>query len=276
MLGLGIWASTADFAEMDFEVKVLTGTLEQVARRAVSLGYDGLEFMPDPENVPDPERLSRAMREAGATLLVVNSGRLGVQGYALLSRDPALRRRSIEAFKNLLVLGGYLKSRVSLGGDCRGQEKPGDSPKESEEAAEDVFRELAEYAEKVGTVVMLEPTPLRSAYINTVAEAVDWVKRINSPAFNLHLDVENIRLTEPSFDHAIRAAEGQPDHIHLHDKNHWPPGLLPEEESVDWPLIARLLRASGFEGSGAVALAPEGDADAAARKTSAFLRKVFG
>ena len=276
MLRLGIWASTDDFAGMDFPVKVLTGSLEQLTQRAVGLGYDGLEFMPDPDKVPDPEALRRAMQEAGATLLVVNSGRLGVQGYALLSRDAVMRRQSVTVMKTLLEFGGYLGSRVSLGAMCRGNQNPGITPDDSAKVAEDVFRELAEHAEKVGTVVMLEPAPRGRAYVDTTRQAVEWVKRINSPSFNLHLDIETIRLTESSFEYAIRAAEGLPDHIHLHDRDHWPPGLLPTEESVDWLRIAALLRATAFEGSGAVALAPRGDADAAARKTSAFLRELLG
>jgi len=232
--------------------------------------------MPDPENVPDPERMRKATHDAGATLLVVNSGRFYPQGLSLFSKNRTLRQRSIGAFKDLLGFGGYLEARVALGAACRGREKPGATAEENATIAEDIFRELAEYAERLGTVIMLEPSPLMSAYINTTSEAVDWVKRINSPAFNLHLDTENIRLVEPSFEYAIRAAEGRPDHIHLHDKSHWPPGLLPEENSMDWPLIARLLRESGFEGSGGVALAPEGDIEVGARQTAAFLRRLFG
>jgi sugar phosphate isomerase/epimerase len=36
-------------SQLDFVVKVLTGTPEELGKTAVSWGYDGIEFMPDPE-----------------------------------------------------------------------------------------------------------------------------------------------------------------------------------------------------------------------------------
>ena len=273
---LSLWASTPDFAGMKFPVKALIGTPESIAQQAVSLGYDGLEFMPDPENPPDPERMRKAMQNAGASFLVVNSGRMGSRELALLGKDRNLRLRSLKAFKNLIDFGAYLKARVCLGAECRGREKPGETSEETERITEGVFRELAEHAEKVGTVLMLEPTPFKNAYIQTVSEAVYWVKRINSPSFNLHFDIQIHLLMDPSLEHAIRAAEGRPNHIHMYEENHWPPGLLPSDKSTDWPLVARLLRETGFEGSCAVPLPPEGDVEAGARKSAEFLRRLFG
>ena len=273
-LQLGLWATTPDFDGAKFPIKVLTGSLEDVARRAVSLGYDGLEFMPDPVNPPDPERMRKALERAGATLLVVNSGRMGSRDLALLGKDRNLRQRSLNAFKNLIDFGAYLKKRVCIGAECRGRENPGETPEETQKITEDIFRELVEYAEKTKTVIMLEPTPFEHGYIQTVSEAVDWVKRINSPYFNLHFDVQIHRKMEPSLEFAIRAGEGRPNHIHLYEENHWPPGLLAREKSTDWGLVARLLRESGFNGSGAVPL-PEGDVEADARRAAEFLRRLF-
>ena len=53
---LCLFSSTPDMATLNFVVKVLTGTLEELAQRAIEWGYDGIEFMPDPENSPDPGR----------------------------------------------------------------------------------------------------------------------------------------------------------------------------------------------------------------------------
>jgi len=89
MVKLGLLASTPDFAEMDFAVKVLMGSLEEIAHRAVALRYDGIEFMPGPESVPDPERMRKALQEAAATLLAVNSGRFRPQGLCLFGGGSA-------------------------------------------------------------------------------------------------------------------------------------------------------------------------------------------
>lgn len=98
------FASTADMLQYSFVVKVLTGTVEEVARRVVEWGYDGIEFMPDPEHTPDPEPFARALKNAVAVMPVVNSGRIAAQGMALLHED-----------KNILDFAGYFKARLGLG-----------------------------------------------------------------------------------------------------------------------------------------------------------------
>jgi hypothetical protein len=52
--------------------------------------------------------------------------------------------------------------------------------------------------------------------------------------------------------------------------------VLAEKEHLDWPNIARILRQEGFQGSGSVVLAPEGDAAVAARKAATYIRALFG
>jgi len=273
---LCLFASTSDMAELNFGLKVLTGTPEELARRAVAWGYDGIEFMPNPQRVPEPQALEEALRMAGAVMPVVNTGRMFPQGMALLHADAGVRRRSIEAFKGILDFAGHFQARVNLG-IARGQGIPGASREEMDCMADDVFRELAEHAEKAGAVIMLEATePGATSCINTMDEAMAWVERIGSPAFSLMLDTDQLVKAEPSIEHGIRAVQGRATHIHLYDPSRWPPGVLPEKDRLDWPHIARVLREEGFRGSGSVVLAPEGDPEPAARKAAAYLRRLFG
>jgi len=273
---LCLFASTPDMVRLGFIVKVLTGTPEELAERAVAWGYDGIEFMPDPERVPEPEELERALKAAGAVMPVVNSGRMGPQKLALLQEDESVRRRSVEAFKTMLDFAGHLNARVGLG-IARGKGIPGASPEEMDRIADDVFRELAEHAARAGAVIMLEPAdPGVTSYINNMDEAMAWVKRIGSPAFSVMMDTYELAESEPSIEHGIRAARGEARHIHLYDPSRWPPGVLPEKNRLDWPHIVHVLREEGFRGSGSVVLAPEGDPVPAARRSAAFLRHLFG
>ena len=93
-----LFASTPDMLQFDFVVKVLTGTPEELAQRAVDWGYDGIEFMPDPERIPDPEVFGIALQRGGAVMPVVNSGRITAQGMVLLHEDLATQRKSIKGF----------------------------------------------------------------------------------------------------------------------------------------------------------------------------------
>jgi sugar phosphate isomerase/epimerase len=179
----------------------------------------------------------------------------------------------VEAFKQFLHLAGHFGAKTGLGA-ARGAGIPGASKEEMDRIAGDVFGELAHHAVREGTVVMLEPAdPGVTAYINNMDEAMAWVDRIASPGFTVMMDTYELIESEPSFEHGIRAARGKATHIHLYDPSRWPPGV--REDRLDWPRIMRLLREEGFAGSASVVVAPEGDVEAAARKSSAFLRNLF-
>lgn len=272
---LCLFASTPDIDGLGFIVKVLMGSPEQLCRMAVAWGYDGIEFMPDPDCVPAPAVFERALAAAGAALPVVNSGRMAVQGHALLSADPQVRRRSVGAFKRLIDFAACFGARVGLGAS-RGPGIPGASKEETDRLAGDVFRDLAQHAEKAGTVVMLEPAdPGVTGYINSMDEAMAWVDKVASPAFSVMMDTYELVEAEPSIEHGIRAAKRRATHIHLYDPSRWPPGVLPQSDRLDWPRILRLLRGEGFRGSASVVVAPEGIPAPAARKTCAFLRELL-
>ncbi len=272
---LCLFSSTSDMKGLDFVVKVLTGRPEELAQRAVAWGYDGIEFMPNPEDIPDPHKMETTLEAAGAVMPVVNTGRMFPQGMALLHRNAEVRRRSIEVFKRMLDFAGYFRARVGLG-IARGKGAQGISREEMDRLADDVFRDLTEYAGHAGAVIMLEPAdPGSTDYINTVDEAMAWVDRIASPAFTVMLDTYELAQSEPSIEHGIRAARGCANHIHLYDPSRWPPGVLPDKQGLDWPRIVQVLREEGFRGSGSVVLAPEGDPEHAARVAATYLRQVF-
>jgi D-psicose/D-tagatose/L-ribulose 3-epimerase len=196
------------------------------------------------------------------------------QGLTLLDPDPDVRRRAAESFRRMLDLGGAVGAAVNMGGS-RGNAPAGLARAEVERLTEEVFRDLAAHAGRAGSRILLEPTGDYTSYLTTMDEAMAWVDRIDSPAFDVMLDTYQLTEAEPSIEHGIRAAHGRADHVHLYDPSRWPPGVLPEQDRLDWPLIVRLLRDTGFDGSGAVVLAPEGDAQAAARGSAAYLRKLF-
>ena len=200
-VSLCLFASTPDIVDLGFIVKVLTGDIGELPRRAVEWGYSGIEFMPDPENIPEPAAMERALEAAGAVMPVVNSGRMGVQGMALLHEDDRVRRKSIDAFKRMLDFAGYFRARVGLG-VARGK-----GTRVPVQLADEVFRELAEHAERAGAVIMLEPAdPGVTAFINTMDHAMAWVSRVASPAFSIMLDTYQLAESEPSIEHGIRAA----------------------------------------------------------------------
>lgn len=269
---LCVFASTLDMEGLEFPVKVLSGSLPELAERSIALGYDGIELLPNPEAVPDAATVARALDAAGAIVPVVNSGRFGPQGLALLHRDPDARRRAFEAFCRLVDLAAELGARVGLG-MARGGAAVAIGDREIEAVMLDVFGRLAVYAEQAGTVVMLEPAdPGISANVHTVAEASLWADRIGSRGFSVMLDTYQLTETEESLEAGIAAAGSRPTHIHLYDPSRWPPGVRDGGDRLDWPAIMAQLARQGFSGTGSVVLAPEGDVEDAAARSVAYLR----
>jgi sugar phosphate isomerase/epimerase len=174
-VSLCLFASTPDIAELGFIVKVLMGSIDELPKIAVEWGYDGIEFMPDPERIPDSAAMERALKAAGAIMPVVNSGRMAVQGMALLHEEESVRRRSIAAFKRMLEFAGVFSARVGLGA-ARGKGTAGVARNQIDYLTYDVFHEIAQHAERVGAMIMLEAAdPGVTAYINTMDEAMGWV-----------------------------------------------------------------------------------------------------
>jgi len=272
---LCLFASTPDIDTFGFMVKVLTGPPEAIARTAIAWGFDGIEFMPDPEHVPDPVVFGKALRAAGAAMPVVNSGRIFAQGLALLHQDAVVRNHARAGFKAMLDFGGHLGAKVHLG-ISRGAGIPGASRAEMDGIADEMFRDVTAHAERVGTTILLEPAESNlTSYINTVAEVMEWVDRIGSPAFRPMLDTHQLYGAESSVEAGIRAARGLASHIHLHDPSRWPPGVRAGEATLDWPRIAQVLEEENFRGSGSVVIVSEGDPEPAARASARYLRGLF-
>lgn len=270
-----IFSSTPDITDLNFVVRVATGELEQLLDQAHRWGYDGIEFLPDPKKVPDSTAVLKAMNDTGGSVLVVNSGRFGAQNLTLLNKDSAIRHTALECFKDIVSLAADINARVGLG-MARGFPDPDWTPGQTEGLAYETFSAIAEHAEKVGAVVMLEPAdPGATSFIHTVGEAVAWVERIGKSSFTVMLDTYQLATVEESIEAGILASYGRANHIHLYDPSRWPPGVLPQSERLDWKMISQALRNQGFDGSGSVVLAPEGDPADTAPKAVTFLRNLF-
>ena len=110
--------------------------------------------------------------------------------------------------------------------------------------ATEFFSELGNYAHQHGTVLAMEANPAiyNTNFINTTAEAVDLVERVDSEGFRLNLDsgtmVEN---DEPA--DILTGKEHLINHVHFSE-----PYLKPVARRDLHREIAGILRNSGYEG----------------------------
>lgn len=272
---LSLLASTPDISTTGYMVNLLLGTPREVLEEARGLGFDGVEFLPGPPGTVGVTEMELALRDSGAALTAVNSGRIVAQGLTLLHPEPRIRERTVLRFRDLLDFAGCFGVPVTLAG-AKGMVPQGTPEEGAAALAEETFRALAEFATAAGSLLMLTPTHERdSNFIGTVAEAVQWVERINHPGFGLMLDTYHLALTESSVPDALRAVAGRLRHLHLYDPGRMPPASG-AKTPLDWPAILGALRETGYEGAASICLAPAGDRPALAARAAAYLKGLLG
>jgi sugar phosphate isomerase/epimerase len=128
-------------------------------------------------------------------------------------------------------------------------------------------------AEARGVVICLEAlTPAETNFINTAAEAIEFVGELPSPNFKIILDVKAMCSEAKPIPQIIRESWPNFAHFHANDKNLKGPGF----GAVDFGPIAAALKEVGYDGFVSVEVFKfdEGP-EAIATKSLEYLKGVF-
>jgi sugar phosphate isomerase/epimerase len=218
---------------------------------AAALGYDGLELAPftlsdEPHRMPDWHRaeLRRAAADAGLAITSLHWLLVTPKGLSITSPDDAVRARTVAVMQGLVGLAADLGATVLVhGSPAQRQIAPGESRETALARAAECFARAAEAASAGGVTYCIEPlgrgeTPV----INTVAEAVEIVDAIGSPALRTMIDASAAGQTE---DESVAALvdrwlpTGRIAHIQVNDRNRRGPG---EGDDRFAPVFAALAR----------------------------------
>lgn len=113
-----------------------------------------------------------------------------------------------------------------------------------DDAAVPFFKEVGDYAYEHNTVLSVEANPpiYNTNYINTTNEAIELVKRVNSPGFLLNLDLGTIIQNKESLG-SLSGNESLIHHIHISE-----PGLCPIQKREIHLELAELLNNINYSG----------------------------
>jgi D-psicose/D-tagatose/L-ribulose 3-epimerase len=107
------------------------------------------------------------------------------------------------------------------------------------------LREVARYASDHGRIIALEPlNRFETDFINTCEQGLKMIADVGDPGLKLHLDTFHMNIEEKDPAAAIRAAGANLAHFHACGSDRGTPG----GDEIDWPGIARALRAVKFAG----------------------------
>jgi sugar phosphate isomerase/epimerase len=226
---------------------------ERVCRFVAGLGYQGLEIAPFTiagritDVPPEQRRTLRQQADAyGLKLIGLHWLLAKTTGLHLTSADSAARQATadylVELARCCRDLGGEL---MVFGSPAQRRIPAGCTRAEATENAVDTFRRAAPAIGDTGIKVCLEPlSPPEADFLNTAAEAVELMQRINHSSFALHLDVKAMSTEDTPAPELIRRHVAHMGHFHANDPNRRGPGF----GATDFVPIFRALRDSGYGG----------------------------
>jgi sugar phosphate isomerase/epimerase len=217
------------------------------------LGYQGLELAPftlapriTDLTASQRQTLRQQAEDCGLALIGLHWLLARTEGLHLTSADEAVRRRTaaylVELARCCRDLGGDV---LVFGSPAQRRISAGTSPAQAVDHAVDTFRQALAGITDAGVQLCLEPlAPPEADFINTCAEAVEILDRLDSPHCLLHLDVKAMASEPTPTPELIRRYAGRTGHFHANDPNRRGPGF----GKTDFVPIFQALRESGYQG----------------------------
>jgi sugar phosphate isomerase/epimerase len=226
---------------------------ERVCRRVAELGYQGLEIAPftlarSITDVTTERRreLRRQAEEQGLTLLGLHWLLAKTEGLELTSPNSSVRQKTADYLVALARCCADLGGDVLVFGSPAQRRVPaGATRTQAADYAIDTFRLARSGIVDCGVKLCLEPlAPPEADFINTCAEAIEILDRLDHPNFVLHLDVRAMSSEKTPVSDLIRHHAGRTGHFHANDPNRRGPGF----GAVDFVPIFRALQETDYAG----------------------------
>jgi sugar phosphate isomerase/epimerase len=168
------------------------------------------------------------------------------QGYYLTSPDAAVRRRTAEYLGELARLCRDVGGQILVFGSPQQRNLlPGVEMAAAMDYAAEVFRAAMPAITDCGVTLAVEPLgPAEGDFLNTAAEAMELIGRVDSPHCRLHLDCKAMSSESAAVPDIIRQFAPHMVHFHANDPNRQGPGF----GDLDFIPIFESLLDIGYEG----------------------------
>lgn len=255
--------------------------LADTLAHAATLGYAGVEIAPFTlaNSVSDISAAERQhIRELASrnniTIVGLHWLLVKPEGLYLNHTDAGIRKRTANYFVELVDCCADLGGTIMVVGSPKQRNvMAGVSHQQAWDWTAATFRDAVKRAEDRGVTICFEPlSPAETNFINTAAEAIEFVKPFTSRAFQIILDVKAMCSESKPIPQIIRESTPCFAHFHANDKNLKGPGF----GDVDFEPIAAALREVNYNGYVSVEVFKfEEGPEVIAGRSIEYLRRTF-
>jgi sugar phosphate isomerase/epimerase len=244
-------------------------------------GYTGIELAPftvarriSDVSAERRRELRQQAEDYGLTICGLHWLLAKTEGMHLTTSDRAVRQATTQYLMELgqacADLGGTV---MVFGSPVQRNLQPGVSREQAYENAAEVFRAALPAFVDRGVKIVMEPlTPRETDFVNTCAEAVELIDRVNHPSFVLHQDVKAMLSESIPIPELIAKYASITGHFHVNDDNLLGPGM----GRTDYHPIVKALLETGYSGWVSVEVFDyKPGAEFIARTSIDYLRRVL-
>jgi sugar phosphate isomerase/epimerase len=229
--------------------------IEKVFEYAAQAGYDGVEIAPytlaDSVTEISPDRrktIRRAAEKNGVEIVGLHWLLVKPEGLHISHPDEIIRIRTQEYIEALIHFCADIGGKILAHGSPHQRTIQGGwETKEAWNRARETFEVCSKTAQKRNVIYAIEPlTHTSTNFINTVEEALRFVKEIRHPNFKMVFNCRSASSQEKSITEALlhSIASRYLCHIHINDENGKGPGF---GETKFTPILRTLIK-NGYKG----------------------------
>jgi sugar phosphate isomerase/epimerase len=262
---------------------------DETASRIAAIGYDGLELLADvPHAWPagllgvQKQAILQTMERTGLAFSNINAFMMNAindhrQPYwhpSFIEPEPHYRQVRIDHTKRALDLCAELGA-PHITTEPGGPLAPGQSRQAAINLFVEALKPLAEHAQKLGVLLLIEPEP--ELLLETTDHYLEVAERLGAPSIGLNFDVGHAFCVREDLPRAIAKLAPHIRHYHLEDiaSSRVHHHLVPGTGAIDFRAVVSAIRGTGYDGWLTVELYPFlDDPDTAARQALDVLRPL--
>jgi sugar phosphate isomerase/epimerase len=229
--------------------------IEEVFEYAAQLGYDGVEIAPftladSVTEIPPKRRkaIQHAAADSGIEIVGLHWLLAKPEGLYINHPDEIIRIKTQEYIEALIHFCADIGGKILIHGSPHQRTvQEGWDFQEAQNFAKETFKICLKAAQKRNMLYCIEPlAPASTNFINTIEEAIQWVKGIRHPNFKMAFNCRSSSANKKTVpEELLRAMDsGYLRHIHVNDANGRGPGF----GETDFVPILKILTRNGYEG----------------------------